>query len=53
MLQLQSLAKIMWTPNFSNAIINIETFFNEICRPLPPIQCCFSHLNFKSFIYQH
>jgi hypothetical protein len=47
------LAKIMWTPNFSNANINIETFFHEICRPLPPIQCCFSHLNFKSFIYQH
>jgi hypothetical protein len=22
------LAKIMWTPNFSNAIINIETFFH-------------------------
>jgi hypothetical protein len=47
------LAKIMWTPNFSNANINIETFFHEICRPLPPIQCCFSHLNFKSFIYKH
>ena len=29
------LAKIMWTPNFSNANINIETFFHEICRPLP------------------
>jgi hypothetical protein len=28
------LAKIMWTPNFSNANINIETFFHEICRPL-------------------
>jgi hypothetical protein len=28
-------------------------FFLEICRPLPPIQCCFSHLNFKSFTYQH
>jgi hypothetical protein len=47
------LAKIMWTPNFPNAKINIETFFHEICRPLPPIQCCFPHLNFKSFIYQH
>ena len=47
------LAKIMWTANFSNANINIATFFREICRPLPPMQCCFSHLNFKSFIYQH
>jgi hypothetical protein len=47
------LPKIMWTPNFSNANINIETFFHEICRPLAPIQCCFAHLNFKSFIYQH
>ena len=37
----------MWTPNFSNANINIETFFHEICRPLPPIQCCFAHLNLK------
>jgi hypothetical protein len=47
------LARIMWTPNFSNANINIEMFFYEICRPLPPIQCCFSHLNLKSFIYKH
>ena len=37
----------MWTPNFSNANIKIETLFHEICIPLPPIQCCFSHLNFK------
>jgi hypothetical protein len=37
----------MWTPNFSNANIKIETFFHEICLPLPPIQCCFSHLKFK------
>jgi hypothetical protein len=47
------LAKIMWTPNFPNANINIEKFFHEICLPLPPIQCCFSYLNCKSFIYQH
>ena len=38
---------VHWTPNFSNADINIEMFFHEICRPLTPIQCCFSHLNFK------
>ena len=41
------LAKIMWTPNFSKANINTETFFHETCRPLSPVQCCFSHSNFK------
>jgi hypothetical protein len=27
------LAKIIWTPNFSNANINSATFFHEICSP--------------------
>ena len=41
------LAKIMWKPNFSNANINIETFFHEInLSPAAPYSMLFLAFKF-------
>jgi hypothetical protein len=38
---------VHWTPNFSNADINIEMFFHEICRPPAPYSMLFLAFKFQ------